>query len=378
MTISTSEPQHSAPRAGVGRLTRLTALAAVAVAGAALAVPAFAAESAPAGTRTAPSSPSTTSLESSVVTHTNVLTKDVTRLMKGSGVDAEQKALAAYWTPARMKAAKPLALAVSAQSLRLAQSAEAGTPQGLAGAVAPAKRTAPKPVEEPPGISPQYSNANLPYYHPAARTNGKVFFSRNGGNYVCSASIVNSEGKSLVWTAGHCLVDGKVWDSNFAFVPSYSNGSRPYGTWYSRTLTTTAGWYYNRDFAQDVGAATMYRSSAGYRIADYLGAQGLNWNQSANFSTSAFGYPQAYPFNGQSLIKATGSTGNAGNGTIYMYSGMTGGSSGGPWFRNFNGSWGWVNGHNDFIYTSSPNWMYSPYYGNQVASLYNAVRNQTS
>jgi len=61
-----------------------------------------------------------------------------------------------------------------------------------------------------------------------------------------------------------------------------------------------------------------------------------------------------------------------------MYSGMTGGSSGGPWFRNFDGNWGYVNGHNDFVYTNSPAYMYSPYYGNQVASLYNAVRYQTS
>lgn len=222
----------------------------------------------------------------------------------------------------------------------------------------------------------QRSRTNLPH-HPVARTNGKVFFTRAGGNYVCSATIVNSEGKSLVWTAGHCVVDRKVWDSNFAFVPSYDNGSRPYGTWYSRQLTTTSGWYHNRDFSQDVGAATMHRNF-GYRITDYLGAQGISWNQSANFSTCAFGYPQGSPFTGRYLTRACGSTYNAGNGTLCMSSGMTGGSSGGAWYRSFDGNWGWVNGHNDFIYTSSPSWMYSPYYGNQVASLYNAVRYQTS
>ncbi len=115
----------------------------------------------------------------------------------------------------------------------------------------------------------------------------------------------------------------------------------------------------------------------GYRIADYLGAQGIRWNQSAEYTASAFGYPAGSPYNGQYLWRANDSTGDGGDGTIYMYSGLTGGSSGGPWLRDFDGSWGYVNGHNDFIYTDSPSWMYSPYYGDQVASLYNKVRYET-
>jgi len=317
---------------------------------------------------------------SGVVTHRNTLTPAVRKLVHGSGVAAEAKAVSTYWTPARMKQAKPLdgaTVAHRGQAPRQ-QARPAPAPQGKAGAVAPARlaRT-PKAVEVPSRSAARSSYPNLPYYSPLARTNGKVFFTRAAKNYVCSATIVNSEGKSLVWTAGHCVVDGKIWDSNFAFVPSYSNGSRPYGTWYSRQLTTTSGWYNNRDFSQDVGAATMARLS-GWRITDYLGGQGITWNASANFYACAFGYPQAAPYTGAYLTEVCGSTYNAGNGTIYMYSGLTGGSSGGAWYRNLSGDWGYVNGHNDFIYTSSPSWMYSPYYGNQVATLYNAVRYQTS
>ena len=313
------------------------------------------------------------------VTHTNTLSTAVTKLMEGSGVNAEAKALTTYWTADRMRAAKSVD-----GNPTLTRSGDAPLnklqvkPQGTFGSVAPAvKTTAPLAAPKPRGLTPQAYYPNLLYNHPAARTNGKVFFTRGGLNYVCSASIVNSEGKSLIWTAGHCLSDYQVWSYNVSFVPSYSNGWRPYGTWYARSLTTTSAWFYNRSFADDVGAATMNRNF-GYQIADYLGAQGIMWNQTANYSASAFGYPAASPYNGAYLVQANGSTYNPGNGTIYMYSGLTGGSSGGPWFRNFNGSWGYVNGHNDFIYTGSPEWMYSPYYGGQVAGLYNAVRYQTS
>lgn len=314
----------------------------------------------------------------STVRHANALSPAVTKLMKGSGVEAEAKALEAYWTPQRMKSAKSFEGTTTMTRPGKAPQRKAQTrPDGPAGRVAPLKTNTPTVARKVDGKAPQASAPNLPSDHPAARTNGKVFFSHAGDNYVCSASIVNSEGKSLVWTAGHCLSDNRVWSYNVSFVPAYSNGYRPYGTWYARTLTTTSAWFYNRSFADDVGAATMNRNF-GARIADYLGAQGIMWNQSANYYANAFGYPAASPYNGAYLVRADGSTYNPGNGTIYMYSGLTGGSSGGPWFRNFNGSWGYVNGHNDFIYTSSPAWMYSPYYGNQVASLYNAVRYQTT
>lgn len=318
------------------------------------------------------------------VSHTNVLSAEVKKLMKGSGAEAEAKALAAYWTPARMKAAKSIDGVVG-----LARSDEAPRqqakiqPDGPAGGVAPAKTSAPgiarKKATASSKIAPQAGMPNLPSDHPAARTNGKVFFNQDGGSYVCSASIVNSEGKSLVWTAGHCLVDYKVWSTNVAFVPAYSNGSRPHGTWYARDLTTLNGWYSNRDWAYDVGAMTM-KPNFNYRIADYFGAQGIRWNQSIGYTATAFGYPAASPYNGQYLWTVAGSTADSGRAddTIYMYSELTGGSSGGPWFRDFDGNWGWVNGHNDFIYLNSPAWMYSPYYGSQVANLYDAVRYRTT
>lgn len=310
------------------------------------------------------------------------LTADVARTVKGAGVRAEQRALSHYWTPARMKAAKPATQLPSlraatardgqAQSLR----SSVNRPQGAAHSIAPAApRTKPKALAN--AARPMAYAPNYPIGHPVARTSGKVFFTSFGRNYVCSGTIVNSEGKSEVWTAGHCVSDGKAWNTNWVFVPNYVNGYAPYGYWYARQLATTSAWFNNNnDFANDVGAAVMYRRN-GWRIADYLGGQGIAWNYSRSY-VYAFGYPQAAPFNGQTLYAEQGYTYAGPSGTSYMVNYMTGGSSGGGWLKWFNGQWGYLNGHNDFKYTNLPQYMYSPYYGDQVASLYNAVRNISS
>jgi hypothetical protein len=114
--------------------------------------------------------------------------------------------------------------------------------------------------------------------------------------------------------------------------------------------------------------------NAGWRITDYLGGQGIAWNQGIGYYMYAFGYPQGAPFDGCCLVAENGYTYDGGGGTIYMVNYMTGGSSGGAWLNWFDGNWGYINGHNDFKYTALPQYMYSPYYGNQVASLYESVR----
>ena len=58
-------------------------------------------------------------------------------------------------------------------------------------------------------------------YSGVDRNNGKVFFTLDGVNYVCSGtSVAASAGISLVWTAGHCVHEGPgSYASNFMFAP---------------------------------------------------------------------------------------------------------------------------------------------------------------
>lgn len=318
-------------------------------------------------------------VDNGIVSSSAQLSPEVARTVKGAGVVARQDALAKYWNASRMKAAKPDSQLPSMKAAAASAPAtlqpkrpinEQGTPQRIAGA---APKAAPKPTAGTAALARAYNPA-YPVGHPVARTNGKVFFTSFGINYVCSAAIVNTEGKSEVWTAGHCVSDGGAWNYNWVFVPNYYNGVAPYGYWYGAQLWTTNAWFNNNnDWANDVGAAVLHRNN-GWRIADYLGSQGIAWNYPVNYYAYAFGYPQDPPFNGCCLYAEQGNTYNGGGNTIYMVNYMTGGSSGGPWLRWFDGNWGSINGHNDFKYDAYPQYMYSPYYGNQVMNLYNLVR----
>jgi hypothetical protein len=354
-----SELWHTQRRNRAALVLSLTALTGLAYASA----PASAAAAA---------QPASSHATAGVVSSDAKLSGQAAASVKGAGVSAQERALAAYWTPARMKAALPES-ELPAVKHAAASKPAAGTaskPQGPAGQVAPATAK----VAHPATITPQGYGS---YASPLA-TVGKVYFSLNGGNYQCSASVVNSEGKSTVWTAGHCVTGSGAWASNWVFVPAcYGNGAggcvAPYGYWYAKQLWTTSAYFGNNNsLANDVGAVVMWPNS-GYEIVNYLGGQGIQWNFGLPIYVCAFGYPVP-GYTGVDLVEACDYAYDYGDGTDYMFNNMTGGSSGGPWLASFNGAYGYIVGHNDFRYNVYPNYMWSPYYGNQVASLYGSVR----
>jgi hypothetical protein len=118
---------------------------------------------------------------------------------------------------------------------------------------------------------------------------------------------------------------------------------------------------------------------SGRHVVSYLGGQGIRWNYPRNQSYSAFGYPQASPFNGlyqyrcNSGVTSDDNPGGSGPTAHGILCNMTGGSSGGGWLINLSGGLGYVNGHNDYKYNSDPGHMFSPYYGNEAATVYNTA-----
>jgi V8-like Glu-specific endopeptidase len=228
-------------------------------------------------------------------------------------------------------------------------------------------------------VSANYYGGILdPYYytHFPFSTIGKVFFTSNGVNYVCSASVM---GNNAVWTAGHCVFDPGTftWHTNWVFVPAYADGYAPYGQWYARELWALNGWIYNASFAYDIGSAVLWPN--GNSIAYTTGSLGFMANGPRGVYITAFGYPQAYPFNGQRMAWCQDYTWmdySFSPPTNGMGCNMTGGSSGGPWvyqyvYNSVNGNY--VNGVNSYKYNNDPNSMYSPYFGDGAINLYNAV-----
>ena len=211
-------------------------------------------------------------------------------------------------------------------------------------------------------------------------TVGKIFFSNaSGQNMVCSGTAVVSSNRNTVDTAGHCLYWNGDWVRNVIFCPLYNSGVGPYGCWAARDLLVPSEWINARagELHRDFGEAIVSPNDAG-NLTDVVGGAGWAYNQPTSSTFYPYGYPAGSPYNGQTRITCTGATGKswqiAGGLVISVPCGMTGGSSGGPWFIKISGKW-YLNGHNDFTSSIQPGHMFSPYYDDTWFALYNKARN---
>jgi hypothetical protein len=256
-------------------------------------------------------------------------------------VAQDKAAVQRYWTLERMQNAIP--------ARKLLASAPAGK----------AKVAAKASAQQ---IPPPYTTA-------PTRTNGKVFFTDDGLNYVCSGTALLSGNKSVVWTAGHCVHDGAAgFHTNWTFVPAYADGSRPYGTWTARALLTTSGWANSSDFSYDNGAAVV-SLNGGSALTDVVGGRNITFNYARQQQYAAHGYPAAAPFDGQRLWVCNSplryNDTSANPATMGIDCDMTGGSSGGGWIANDA-----VASVNSYGYRTLPNVMFGPYQGSVAQSLY--------
>ena len=304
-----------------------------------------------------------------------------------------EKAVLAYWTPARLRAAKsadvivagskPHVLPPAAKAPGTPGHAAGGMPRGQGAAVTPAIRpvkpnafTYPYPYDS---FTPQQSLwPTYPY-----EVNGKLFFTNNGEGFVCSATAVASasgtSNENEIWTAGHCLSNttgnNQKWDSSALFIPAYNGNVSnfdPYGEFvWTGAGETSSNWFYHSDLTEDEAAMKLGTSTkTGRTLGQSVGWDGFAWNYPVNQQFVAFGYPAASPYNGLNMVEDIGATAGQ-DGTIsgadptrpiVIGNPMTGGSSGGAW----NIGWtsygpGYINGHNDYKYSNQPLAMYSPY-----------------
>jgi len=225
-------------------------------------------------------------------------------------------------------------------------------------------------------------------------TVGKVYFTEPGvGNFVCSGSSI---GGDAVMTAAHCIhsATGTTFWTNWVFVPAYKNGAAPFGQWTANILYYLSAYRDggSGDSRYDIGGAVLNRNS-GFKISQKVGFLGFAWNQSTNTGAhwAIIGYPQAAPFNGtQQFICQASYAYNAGGSApspIGAGCDQTGGTSGGPWIRNyagFSGQVNFINGVNSFrrcfdqactsLYTQE---LFSPYFDDNAKILKDCLVNST-
>jgi len=214
-------------------------------------------------------------------------------------------------------------------------------------------------------------------------TVGKVFFVDTGLYYQCSASVVTSDNKDLLFTAGHCIYSTKSskYVQNLIFIPQYTNGVRPYGTWAARCLSALSGWIMNNNHDYDVGIVLLDTLNNRH-IQDVVGGQGVGFNHGHTATIYAFGYPTNY-YDGQLMTNCTGTEASAG---IPNYAGdslacnMTNGASGGPWFESYDTSTltGVQTSVNSFIMPNRPNYIFGPHFDSMIQQLYESVRTENA
>jgi V8-like Glu-specific endopeptidase len=292
----------------------------------------------------------------------------------------EAKAAAAYWTPERFKAARPLPLPQASSTTSQPQefprldgqveSSEARVP--LIRSLPPAKQLFTSGVATPdaatpgarqqdgavvtPGavgtfgahytssrVFPQFTGTAAPFSADRAYpyiTAGKLFFSISGVPYLCSASVIQHR---IVATAGHCVHSGTSsgFYSNWVFVPAFRDGAAPLLSWNWRAVIVNNTWaagggtvpnaadYAMIEFGdQSVGGATRSLGD----VTGWLGWQTLSL--SANH-TSKLGYPCNLDNCQKMQIVTSGAFRNVTPNNVEYGSDAEGGSSGGPWIQNF-------------------------------------------
>jgi V8-like Glu-specific endopeptidase len=280
---------------------------------------------------------------------------------------AQSDKVAAYWTPARMRQATPMDQLLT-QSRHVGKVA-AGTPT----TVQPTTNGLIQPLSIPNGGGAWTGGGAV------VHTAGRVFFVYNDAgtprNASCSGNAVTSGNKSVVITAGHCVKLSGNFHTNWTFVPAYASGTAPYGTWTARSTMSTPQWVASEDINYDVGAAVV-NTLNGMSLTDVVGGQGIAFNQSRGVPMYAFGWPAADPYDGTKMIYCSGTVFDAFiSDGIGMTCNMTGGASGGPWFRSFSEATGTgiLNSVNSYKINIIPTWMFGPFFGTDAQNLYNAA-----
>lgn len=270
-----------------------------------------------------------------------------------------------FWTAERMRGATPLDITAAPGAGRTATAA-AALPTAIA----------PTPASASPTAFPQAGGA-WTGGGAVVKTSGRVFFTFNGKNASCSGDSITSANGSTVITAGHCVKYQGAWHTNWVFVPAYDNGNAPYGQWPATKTFATDQWAASEDMNMDVGLAVVAPLN-GQKLSQVVGAQGIVFNGGYNKKMYSFGFPAAAPYDGTKLVYCSGNTGKDFLLTKDHSLGcnMTGGSSGGPWFQDFNEATGlgMQVSVNSFGYNFLPNRMYGPYFGNEAKAAYDKAQ----
>jgi V8-like Glu-specific endopeptidase len=204
------------------------------------------------------------------------------------------------------------------------------------------------------------------------RTNGKILaVDPRDGHYTCSGTAIDTPSRSIVLTAGHCVIEHQSEGRQIVFVPAYDHGRRPFGTYPVESAYVMPEWRRGENPDFDVAALRVGPSQFGL-LTDVVGARGYATSKSRLSAIQIFGYPAAH-LRGEELrsCRAHGlgldplTDRFAGPPTMPAPCDMAAGSSGGAWL--FDGEY--VSGVTSYGYEGRPTQLFSPYFGAAIGSF---------
>ena len=208
------------------------------------------------------------------------------------------------------------------------------------------------------------------------RTNGKILgVDPKEGDYTCSGTAVNTPSKSIVLTAGHCVVLEGVTASRISFVPAFDHGVRPFGNFSVSTVFVMPQWRHGENPDFDVAALKVEPNHLG-DLTDVVGARGFASQRSRSADFDIYGYPAA-ALKGEEMrsCRAHGLGSDPltfpflGPPTIPGACDMAAGSSGGAWLLEGD----YVDGVTSYGYANRPDLLYSPYFGSLIGAFLKAL-----
>ena len=216
---------------------------------------------------------------------------------------AEHDRIVAYWTPARMAAAKPKDFARDAKTGKFSPSAKPGP--GVATSRAP----------RGPATVPSSSARASCSSRPAAATGNARRAWLNDGS--------TSNGYSVILTAGHCTYDGSEgWSFNVVYIPDYDDAptatcaNTVHGCWTSTRLRSTrtssrAASGPDAALARRLrlhahGPRRQVRDGRARRHPEWRGYGLKTSGVSLSDTQWAFGYPAAGRYKGKDLVYCKG------------------------------------------------------------------------
>ena len=252
-------------------------------------------------------------------------------------VTAPDLGTVAYWTPSRMARATPLGLRAD---------------ETVPGAGIPTAR----------GV-------------PGSKVIGALFFNNGSGGHYCTASVVRTPKRNMLLTAAHCLYDQSThgWHRHIVFVPRYSAGHRPYGTWPIWLMVADKRWIAHGDPDLDYAFAAV-QVIGGRRLADVVGANELRTGQGYTNRVVVAGYPAKENYPADRPVGCAGRTYRQTRGQLrFDCHGFFGGTSGSPWLSDYDNRT--QSGHvigviGGYQAGGVEEWRsYSPLFTDQVANL---------